>query len=62
MIDPRLTPEFVRHLSHQFLVSLLLYTFALLIAFISPIACLAVTVCLTFLYLLPPKKPSYQDK
>ena len=62
MIDPRLAPEFVRTLSRQYLLSIVLYTLALLVAFVSGVASLAITVGLTFLYLLPPRKPVYQDR
>ena len=60
MIDPRLAPEFVRYLSRQYLLSAVLYSIALLVAFVSGMASLAITVCLTFLYLLPPKNPVYK--
>jgi uncharacterized membrane protein len=62
LIDPRLEPEFVRHLSRQYLLSNLFYTLAIIASLFN--ALLGLTICtgLTFLYLLPPKKPVYLPK
>ena len=62
MIDPRLAPAFVQFLGRQYLLSIVLYTIALVVAFVSSAASLAVTVGLTSLYLLPPRKPVYQSE
>ena len=62
MIDPRLAPRFVQFLSRQYLLSTVLYSAALLVAFASSAGSLAITVGLTFLYLLPPKKPVFQSE
>ena len=61
MIDPRLAPSFVTYLTRQYLLSTVLYSAALVVAFASSAASLAITVGLTLLYLLPPKKPVHRQ-
>ena len=57
-----LKPSYVRFLTYQYLLSFVLYALALGLAFIEPWASLAVTVGLTLLYLLPPRRPSFEGE
>jgi uncharacterized membrane protein len=59
LLDERLHPDYVRFLTIQYLVSVALYTAAFLVSFVQPYVALAVTVGLTFLYLLPPRARRY---
>jgi uncharacterized membrane protein len=59
LVDERLAPEYVRFLTGQYVVSSLLYTGALMLAFLEPWVALAIVVGLTLLYLLPPRRPRY---
>jgi TMEM175 potassium channel family protein len=60
IIDPRLTPRFVKVLTMQYGLSNVLYGSAFLVSLMSPIGSIIICVGLTLLYLLPPKKPEYQ--
>ena len=62
LIDRRLTPEFVRRLTWQYVVSAGLYTLSLLAALAEPLLGLAIAAGLTLLYLLPPKNPVYREE
>lgn len=61
LIDPRLSPRFVGYLTRQYALSVVFYLLALIISLIQPVIGLAIAVGLTFLYLLPPKRPVYLD-
>jgi len=61
LIDKRLAPHFVKYMTMQYIVSCILYTLALLASFISPKFGLGIAICLTLLYLMPPKRPEYQE-
>jgi len=61
LIDPRLDPAFVTYLTLQYLASISLYAAAVVLSLWNASAGLAVCLGLTFLYLLPPKQPVYQD-
>jgi uncharacterized membrane protein len=60
LIDRRLDPGFVRYLTRQYVISIALYLSALVISFIHPITSFAISIGLTLLYLLPPRKPIYR--
>ena len=60
LIDPRLTPSFVRTLHRQYALSNLFYVLAIIISLISPVASLVINVGLTLLYLSAPGKPKYE--
>jgi TMEM175 potassium channel family protein len=59
LVDDRLAPEYTRFLTMQYALSNALYAVALLISFIDAWAALVIVVGLTFLYLLPPRRPRY---
>jgi uncharacterized membrane protein len=59
IIDPGLTPRFIKTLTLQYIFSNILYISAFLVSLISPVASIIICVGLTLLYLLPPKKPEY---
>jgi uncharacterized membrane protein len=59
LVDPRLDDQFIERLTKQFLLSNLLYLAAIGISLVSPLASLALSILLTLVYLLPPKKPKY---
>jgi uncharacterized membrane protein len=59
LVDERLAPEYVRFLTAQFLLSNVLYTAALMLAFLEAWGALAIVVGLTLLYLLPPRRARY---
>jgi uncharacterized membrane protein len=59
LINPRLSPVFIRFLTRQYIVSVLLYMMAFLISLFSPVGSILVGIGLTLLYLLPPKKPQF---
>ena len=59
LIDHRLNDRFVNCLTRQFLISNIFYLLGLVISFFSPLGSIAVSVLMTLVYLLPPKKPDY---
>ena len=59
LIDERLTPEYVRFMTVQYLLSNVLYASALMLSFLNAWVALAIVVGLTLLYLLPPRRPRY---
>jgi uncharacterized membrane protein len=61
LIDENLHPQYVRFLTFQFGVSVLLFVTAIAIALWEPYVGLAITVGITALYLLPPKPRRYRD-
>jgi len=62
IVDPRLKQTFLRRLSIQYGLSVVLFLLALLLtAFASVWIGLAMAVGLTLLYLLPPPKPLYDE-
>jgi len=61
LIDTNLSPRFVRYLTRQYGLSVVLYLIALIVSLIQPLVGLAIAVGLTFLYLLPSKRPVYID-
>jgi uncharacterized membrane protein len=54
-----LRPSYVRFMTYQYGLSCVLFTLSLAIALVEPWASLAVTVGLTLLYLLPPRRPQF---
>jgi uncharacterized membrane protein len=60
LLDHKLAPSFVQLLTKQYLLSNLLYLSAVVVSFWHTTTSLVICVCLTLLYLLPPKKPVYQ--
>jgi uncharacterized membrane protein len=62
LIDRRLAPEFVRHLTWQYGLSNVLYLTAVIASWINPVAGLVIAAGLAFLYLLPSKPPAYRDQ
>ncbi|MBI4313763.1 MAG: hypothetical protein HY594_03000 [Candidatus Omnitrophica bacterium] len=60
LIDPRLSPGFIRHVTQQTLTSNGLFIIAMLTAFWSAKVSLGICIGLTCLYLMPPKKPVYR--
>jgi uncharacterized membrane protein len=62
LIDRRLAPEFVRHLTWQYGLSNMLYVTAVIASWINPLAGLVIDAGLAFLYLLPSKPPVYRDQ
>ena len=61
IIDQRLTDKFLNSLTKQFIISNLLYLFAFFISLVNPMVSISICVGLTLLYLLPPKKPEYEE-
>jgi len=61
LLDPRLEPSFVATLTRQYILSDVLYLISIGLAAWNAWAGLALSVCLTFLYLLPPSAPRYRD-
>jgi hypothetical protein len=59
LIDPRLAPQFLRHVTTQYVGSVALFCIAVLLSLIEPNLGLAVCVGVTLFYLLPPKPPVY---
>jgi uncharacterized membrane protein len=59
LLDHNLAPSFVKLLTKQYLLSNLLYLSAFIVSFWHTTTSLVICVCLTLLYLLPPKKPVY---
>ncbi|MDQ2840266.1 MAG: TMEM175 family protein, partial [Acidobacteriota bacterium] len=60
LIDRRLQPRFVQHLTRQYAASIVIYAGALCAAYFSYRLGLAICIILTFLYLLPSKRPEYR--
>ncbi len=60
LLDHKLAPAFVKALKRQYLLSNLLYLCAVVVSFWHTTTSLVICVCLTLLYLLPPKKPVYR--
>ena len=61
LIDSRLTPQYVRHMTRQYILSTVLYLLALLASLWNPMVGLSVAAGLTLLYLLPQKPPEYKS-
>lgn len=59
-LDQKLAPSFVKMLTKQYLLSNMLYLGAVVVSFWHATTSLVICVCLTLLYLLPPKKPVYR--
>jgi hypothetical protein len=59
LIDPQLDQAFVDALTRQYLLSNGLYSLALLMSFWNTTVSLSICIGLTFLYLLPPRKPVF---
>ncbi len=62
LLVERLEPSYVRLMTGQFLISVAIYGAAVAVSFIEPLAALAVAVGLTFLYLLPPRRPVFTTR
>jgi len=61
LVDERLVPEYTRFLTVQYVLSNVLYAAALLVSFGDAWIALVIVVGLTFLYLLPPRRPRYSS-
>ena len=61
LIDRNLDEKFVGFLTRQYSVAWALYVLFLAVSFVKPTLGLALCVGLTFLFLLPPKKPVYRQ-
>jgi uncharacterized membrane protein len=59
LIDPRLAPQFLRHVTTHYVVSVALFCITISLSLIEPNLGLAVCVGVTLYYLLPPKPPVY---
>jgi uncharacterized membrane protein len=59
LVDERLTPEYARFLTAQYLLSNVLYAGALMLSFVEAWVALSIVISLTLLYLLPPRRPRY---
>jgi uncharacterized membrane protein len=59
LVDERLTPEYARFLTAQYLLSNVLYAGALMLSFVEAWVALSIVMGLTLLYLLPPRRPRY---
>jgi uncharacterized membrane protein len=60
IIDHRLTDKFINKLNGLYIVSNLLYLFSFLISLVNENLAILLSIALTFLYILPPKKPEYK--
>ncbi|RCJ22228.1 hypothetical protein A6770_30025 [Nostoc minutum NIES-26] len=61
LIDAKLSPSFVRYLTRQYGLAVVIYLVTLLVALIQPGVALAIAVGLTFSFLRPSRKPVYLD-
>ena len=61
LIDPRLAPDFITHLTKQYALSVVMYLGALGITPYSYKIGLGICICLTLLYLFPSKTPRYRE-
>jgi len=61
IIDHKLSPGFIKRNSFQYFISNLLYIGAFIISFFSPVTSIVLSVALTLVYLLPSKKPEYNQ-
>ena len=59
LVDERLTPDYLRFMTVQYLLSCLLYAAAMMLSFLDEWIALTIVVGLTLLYLLPPRRPRY---
>src|SRR3954453_12601959 len=59
LIDRRLAPQFLRHVTTQYVMSAALFCIAISLSLIEPNLGLAVCVGVTLYYLLSPKPPVY---
>lgn len=60
LIDPNLDPSFTYYLTRQYIVCCAMHVIALITAFFQPIFGLVLATGLTFVYLLPSKRPLYR--
>ena len=60
LIDPLLDTSFTYYLTRQYIVCCAMHVIALITAFFQPIFALVLATGLTFLYLLPSKRPVYR--
>lgn len=60
LLDPRLDLAYISFLNRQYLLSNGLYSLALLVSFWNTTVSLIICIGLTFLYLLPPRKPVFR--
>ena len=60
LLDSRLDPTYIGFLNRQYLLSNGLYSLALLTSFWNTTVSLSICIGLTFLYLLPPRKPVFR--
>ena len=61
LIDANLQPSFVAHLTKQYALSNWLNVISIIVATLNASLGLAISISLTFFYLLPPKLPVYID-
>ena len=60
LLDSRLDPTYIGFLNRQYLLSNGLYSLALLLSLWNTTVSLSICIGLTFLYLLPPRKPVFR--
>lgn len=60
IIDGRLSERFVKKLNGFYIASNVLYLLSFLLSMINEVAAIILSIALTFLYMLPPKRPEYK--
>jgi len=61
LINPNLSPTFISYISKQYILTIILYSIALLSTLVQPLLGLIISVGLTFSYIRPQKQPTYID-
>ena len=61
IIDERLTPRYIRQMTIQYIVSVIVYALAIALAVINYKLGFALCSALTLLYMLPPRTPEYKE-
>jgi uncharacterized membrane protein len=59
LVDDSLHPRYIRFANYQYLVSVIAYGTALVLAFLESWAALALCAAITGVYLFPPRRPEY---
>lgn len=61
IVDERLARKFTRYLTTLYSISTFFYLFSIFISFWFPVISVVISILLTFFFMLPPKKPKYQN-
>jgi uncharacterized membrane protein len=61
LVDSRLSPAFIKKLTRQYLLSNASYLLVFIISLFLPVTAMILGIGITFLYLLPPRKPEYNN-